>query len=138
MLEFAEDNIGQYITFYLTAITGLAVFVSTKTYSERFNKYGKILLTIGCMVVAAHNLRNIIYYHDIYNAVVIQLNQYYGMMEQWAPLFDTENGAFQQKPIWRSIVGHIFGDMVAFGLIWWRELLHKGQQCKNWLKKGKA
>ena len=125
LLKFADEAIGRYITFYLTAAAALTVFVMTEGYKRNFKPIGKIILMVCLGVVAYSNWANLVYYHQIYNATVDAIHAWSA-----APLrylgdaimaLTGKDGALQHKPVLYVHLGHAMGGVVMASLIWWQE-----------------
>jgi hypothetical protein len=122
LLAFAEDNIGRYITFYVTAAGALAALTVTEVFRTKFTWLGKLVLTLALTTVAWNNFHNIVYYHHVYNAAVENLNACCGVAYPWSELFGTESGVFSKKPLWHVYVGHFAADLIVTMLIWWKNI----------------
>jgi len=120
LLRFAEDNLGRYITLFLTTSVGLAGFTMSETFRTKFKWPGKVVLTLALAAVAWNNLSNLVQYTELYNATVVQLNACCGLDSPWDKIFGAENGVLRQKPLWHVYVGHMAGSVIVGMLLWWK------------------
>jgi len=122
LLTFADESIGRYITFYMTAMAALAILVMTEGYKNKFKRIGKIVLSIAMAGLAFDDWSTLVYYHHIYNETVIALQHTVVNMDH---LFGPDNGALQPKSMWHVHGGHIMGGVLGMSLIWWIEIQSK-------------
>ena len=122
LLRFAEENLGRYITLFLTTSVGLAGFTMSETFRTKFTWVGKTVLTIALAAVAWNNLSNLLHYTALFNATVVQLNECcgYGV---WRELFADKNGVLEQKPMWHVYGGHMAGSVIVVFLLWRENLV---------------
>jgi hypothetical protein len=122
LLRFAEENLGRYITLFLTTTVGLAGFTMSETFRTKFTWVGKAILTIALSAVAWNNLSNLVHYTEIFNAAALQLNMCCGE-GFWSTLFGSTDGVLQQKPLWHVYGGHMAGSVIVLFLLWRENLL---------------
>jgi hypothetical protein len=119
LLTFADEAIGRYITFYMTAMAALAILVMTEGYKNKFGRIGKIVLSFALAGLAFGDWSTLVYYHQIYNETVIALQHSVIDMDH---LFGPDNGALQPKNLWNVHSGHAMGGLIGLSLVWWLEV----------------
>ncbi len=122
LLRFAEENLGRYITLFLTTTVGLAGFTMSETFRTKFTWIGKAILTIALSAVAWNNLANLVLYTELFNATVEQLNVCCGT-GIWTTMFGGADGVLHQKPMWHVYGGHMAGSVIVAFLLWRENLM---------------